>query len=560
MKSVRTKLFAGFGLIVLIFVVLAVVVNLELSKLSRDVAQIEETEVPTLIAYEKLAFNISQRIALARAYVMYGEQEYKDDFYKYTEQSKKIQDELLSKIDDSNLATYVQMSTRWREMIEEKVFANYENGNLELANSVLKNEAQPIARELMKGFGEIMAVERENKLSEAVTVLKEDTALVRSTVLTLTVVAIVLSIAVAYIIANMIVKPIQQVVGRVQEVADGNLQGQDLKITSRDELGLLTKAVNSMVQQLRNLIGQVNASMEQVTLSSEQLAATAEESTRATEEVTSAMQEVAGGSQRQLEGVSKALHTIQELASGIHRIAESTHVVSDATTKTSQATNQGTTSIRSAMEQMNTIHSSVHQSTQLVEKLNERSTEIGKIVEYINEISNQTNLLALNAEIEAARAGEHGRGFQVVAGEVRKLARQSQGLTAQINDIIQKIQVDTHSTVEAMGLVSNEVQRGVSAVNEAGQSFGLILSSMEDVVKQVEEVSAVSDQMSASADGMKSTVQNNHKIATEASALTQTVAASSEEQMAAMQEIAASADALQMLASELKDVLDKFKV
>jgi methyl-accepting chemotaxis protein len=560
LKSVRNKLFAGFGLVVIIFLVLAVVVNLTLQGLSKDVNYIKEQEVPLLISYEKLAFNISDRIALSRAYVLYGDQEYKDRFYAVTEESNKLQEYVLAETNSSDLATYIQMSIRWKDIVEEKVFANYENGNKKLAEAVLKNEVQPIAHELMKGFKDVMALQQEEKLKATVLELEEEASVVQTTVFFLTIVAIALSVVIAYVIANRIVNPIRQVVGRVQEVADGNLQGEALITTSQDELGLLTTAVNGMVVQLRGLVQQVNHSMEQVTLSSQQLAATAEESTRATEEVTMAMQEVASGAQRQLEGVSRSSQSIDELATGIRRIVESTHVVSGATSKTSAATRSGSSSIESAIEQMSTINSSVQQSTEIVEQLNERSNEIGKMVDYINDISNQTNLLALNAEIEAARAGEHGRGFQVVAGEVRKLARQSQELTAQINEIIQKIRMDTTSTVSAMGHVTQEVNRGVSVVNDAGLSFNRILHSVEEVVKQVQEVSAVSEQMATNADGMKNIVHNNHKIATDSSAMSQTVAASAEEQMAAMEEIAASADTLQLLSSELKDTLRRFSI
>ena len=82
-------------------------------------------------------------------------------------------------------------------------------------------------------------------------------------------------------------------------------------------------------------------------------------------------------------------------------------------------------------------------SAKLVDKLGERSVEIGEIVETISAIADQTNLLALNAAIEAARAGEHGRGFTVVSEEVRKLAGESQLSAEKINDLITGIQKDT---------------------------------------------------------------------------------------------------------------------
>ena len=112
---------------------------------------------------------------------------------------------------------------------------------------------------------------------------------------------------------------------------------------------------------------------------------------------------------------------------------------------------------------MDTIANRVDTIASRALSLGEKSQEIGRIVEVIDDLSDQTNLLALNAAIEAARAGEHGRGFAVVASEVRKLAERAQLSTKQIREIVGQIQGETHSTIVASEEGAKDVRAGVVA-------------------------------------------------------------------------------------------------
>ena len=198
------------------------------------------------------------------------------------------------------------------------------------------------------------------------------------------------------------------------------------------------------------------------------------------------------------------------------------------------------------------IEKTVDDSAQLVGKLGERSSEIGKIVDTISGIAGQTNLLALNAAVEAARAGEQGRGFAVVAEEVRKLAEQSQDAAKQIAGLINEIQVDTGKAVNAMKEGTREVKAGSEAVQDTGRTFDDIVNLVGQVSEQVNDISAAIEQMAASSQNIVTSVKHIDKISKEASAHTQTVSAATEEQLASMEEIASSSQALANLAQNLQ--------
>jgi methyl-accepting chemotaxis protein len=164
-----------------------------------------------------------------------------------------------------------------------------------------------------------------------------------------------------------------------------------------------------------------------------------------------------------------------------------------------------------------------------MQEMGNRSSQIGNIVETIEDIASQTNLLALNAAIEAARAGEQGRGFAVVADEVRKLAEKSASATRDISGLIRGIQQSVKEAIEAMEVGAREVDLGVSRAGEAGKALQDILSAAEAVRQQTEEAAREAVTMHSAANKLVSAMESVSAVIEENTASTEEMSANSSE-------------------------------
>ncbi len=373
-----------------------------------------------------------------------------------------------------------------------------------------------------------------------------------------------------------------------------------LTYDSKDELGEMTivfnrlldkihgtlGSYNSSCESLSELIGEVRAASETVAKTGEAVAAAASESGRAandiaggsealarsatdasrfTDEVAAGIGAVARGSQAQQELVRNAKESLDEASQGIRGVGESAREVSALSA-------EGARAVHAAMSAMDRLNDKVNGSAEQMGRLEQRSKQIGSIVQTINQIAEQTNLLALNAAIEAARAGEHGRGFAVVAEEVRKLAEQCASSSVQISELIELVAEDSLAAVFSIKETQNEVVDGVERSTEAGNALSKIDQAATEVVAAVTQlhvnaqsvVDAMTQVAGAAEENAQQAAEINHGARQVAStidnvaAVSQESSASSQELTASVEEIAASAQELARMSDDVLTLVGRF--
>ncbi|MBT2678907.1 HAMP domain-containing protein [Bacillus sp. ISL-35] len=372
-------------------------------------------------------------------------------------------------------------------------------------------------------------------------------------------VTLLISILITTTVTFSITKPIQLLAKNAEAVGKGDLT-VPVESRRKDEIGILTSSFNKMLQDLRVIIQTLNDYSLELNETSAELLAKANDTKSASMEIASTMEEISGRSASQHQSLIESVRVVEEMSTGVNDIAGSTSTASKLAVSTLNEVSMGNEKLENVIGQMQKISESVNYSSLMIQTLKGHSNEISNIVEIINGISSQTNLLALNAAIEAARAGEAGKGFAVVAEEVRKLAELSSKSTENIKDIIERINGDTNHTVVAMETVLEDVNKGMSAVSEAGEVFNSIQSSVEGVSCQIQEVTTTSEEMSASAEEITASAIETAKIAEQAAASTQQTVAITNRQGHLITDLAHTVEGLSNMAEKLKKLSGNFKI
>lgn len=564
--SIRSKLLTGFLIVLALLIFVSVYTLTQVFAMADKSRQIDKSAMPSVTLLGIMNGDVSDVERLGLAIIV---EQNPSETEKLNEALKvllaKIEDErkqlfAFIKGDPEAEQLYEQFSTNYDSFLQKMPeFIEYGLKNDYETSSKLHTAAYPLwytaNDNIMKliDLGNVGAKE----IAAGSVKLAENAFII---ILVVAIVATLLSLFIALFIASMISRPVKKMSEAAAAIAEGDLTGEAITLKNRDELGVLAESFNTMSQNLRSMIQSVSETSEQVAASSEELLASAEQNAKASEQITETVEELSVGTSNQVDIVKRSSQAMNEMALGSEQIAELAQSVSVSAVDAANQSSEGNKIIQQAVDQMGSVRNSIASLRELVTGLGERSAEIGTITEVINNIARQTNLLALNAAIEAARAGEHGRGFAVVAGEVRKLAEESSASAQQITQIVQLIQQDTDHAVQAVKVNSNETEAGIELVAAAGQAFEQISDAANKVAGEIQEVSAGSEEMSASTNEVVSYVGQISNIASEAAGSVHNVSAATEEQLASMEEIASSAGLLSKMAEELQGQVNKFKV
>ncbi|MFE4026213.1 methyl-accepting chemotaxis protein [Priestia sp. YIM B13551] len=218
--------------------------------------------------------------------------------------------------------------------------------------------------------------------------------------------------------------------------------------------------------------------------------------------------------------------------------------------RASEHASTGNVSVKEVTNQMNKIYESVKISTSEVRGLEDRSTEIGRIIDTITRIAEQTNLLALNAAIEAARAGEHGKGFAVVAGEVRKLAEESKTSAIQISHLLKEIEAQAKQAYQNMEVNTEEVTLGIATVEDVTEQFSTIMEDVFAAQEQMNKMTKATGEIDGYSFKVMESVMGLSEVAKQAAAYAEEVAAASQEELASIEELVVLAATLKATVSE----------
>lgn len=449
---------------------------------------------------------------------------------------------------------------KYRE-VRVKVIALAAQNKNEEAYTLYKNEGKAYSDSFTKKLIGL-ATESKKDAEEMNKQNEREFAFANTVFVSVIFLAIIVGLLLGWIIVKQISNRLNDVVKYLGILSTGDFSKaiSQSSLEDQSEFGSVSRAVDEMKNNVNSLIKQLGDAAQQLSASSEELTANAEQSAQASNQVAGSVTTVAEGAQRQLTLTDEANEIVHQISSAIQQVADNTGIVSNSAENTASKANEGEGAIKKAVSQMKIIEEKTNDTAMVICELEEKSKQIGQIVDAISNISGQTNLLALNAAIEAARAGEAGRGFSVVAEEVRKLAEQSQDAAKQITGLINEVQLKTNSAVEFMVMGKKEVDAGTQVVSIAGSSFEEILGMVRVMTLQISEISKAIADITNGTQKMVKAVDTIDQEGKKASEQTQTISAATEEQSASTEEIASASQHLASIAEDLQKAIQRFKV
>ncbi|GCF90612.1 methyl-accepting chemotaxis protein [Shewanella sp. M-Br] len=340
-------------------------------------------------------------------------------------------------------------------------------------------------------------------------------------------------VAMAFLLIRQIQKPIMWLLTQTHQVSAGNLTNKlDINAFARDEFGQLAESFNEMQGNLRMLVSEVSNSVIQLSSAAEEISAVALQSSNNMQT-----------QQNELSQLATAMH---EMQTTVLDVARNTNDAANAATQASGTATQGSETVNDSIIRIDKVAGAIEATAVVIRKLGDDSRNIGMVLEVIQGIAEQTNLLALNAAIEAARAGEQGRGFAVVADEVRTLAKRTQDSTSQINSIITELQLRANEAGVTMQQSQAMMIETVYKAREAGESIAKISSSVNCISQMNIQIATATEEQGAVSEELNRNVANINEA--------------SEEVATGAKQMAMACNDLNHLATQLQDVVRKFRI
>jgi len=350
--------------------------------------------------------------------------------------------------------------------------------------------------------------------------------------------------AIWFLMRGSLITPLQKTQEVLNSISNGDLT-RNLDLDREDELGNMSKMINTMSSNLHGVMTRIAETSEQLLDSATNLRELAQQMTDKATDTQQRSNSVASAAEEMSTNMTSVASSMEQASTNISTVADSTEGIKQTLLNISE--NVGKT--KSIAE--NAVNQAQNASTR-IDDLSQAAQAIGSFTETINSISSQTNLLALNATIEASRAGEAGKGFGVVANEIKELARQTSEATEEINKKVEGIQNSTYASSQDI----QEVMKVIREVNE------FISDIAESVDQQTESTKEIAENINQASQGVQEVNENVAQSSQAAQDIARDIAAvnkSAEAISTDSESVNQRASGLSELAEKLKQLLGMFK-
>lgn len=341
----------------------------------------------------------------------------------------------------------------------------------------------------------------------------------------------------------------KEIINGMKEISAGNIKSKV------DERSSDHAVFNQLIEYFNRVREKFVSFSKNVHEKGENLAEIGDYASEKADIVRAAIDEVGRGLQKQLVATEESAESMEEMSQAIEDLSVRSNQISEQSNTTLELTQEGNEKLKDSLGKMEQFNQTVNTTFDAINKLGEKSHEIGTIVKVISGIAEQINLLALNAAIEAARAGEHGKGFAVVADEVRKLAEQSRQSSIEVSNIVKNIQEETDIVVNSMQQGTEEFKDTNTTIVEVGNMFEKILSTTKIIAENNEYSSASTEELSSVSQQIMTTIVEIASISRESVEMFEELIEISDDELHTMQKLVQEAKSVVELKNDVNKLL-----
>ncbi|WP_249869330.1 methyl-accepting chemotaxis protein [Oceanobacillus saliphilus] len=364
----------------------------------------------------------------------------------------------------------------------------------------------------------------------------------------------------AFFAAGFITKPMDKLEKAATDAASGDLNQEVHIPKSDDEIRALSIAVDTMLQNLNKMVHNIDKHFETTNETVIQMKEASHAAAQHSAVIGSSIHEISKGAESSSEAIQHTAEAVEVATELAKKVQEKAEQSKEKSTEMLETLNESKIVVNRLVQGIQKLANDQELSLKDVDHLKQNAIQVETIITMVGEIAEQTNLLALNASIEAARAGGHGRGFAVVAEEIRKLADQSAQAVQRISNLIEAIQEDVNLVVEKIN--DNVVYAKKEAEN--GEGTNRTIEQMSGSVNIVaSEIAMITDLVDQQLESIQDTVRQSQEVAAiaeETSAGTEEVNAAIQEQVSTMEQVDKLAHKMEEQAQNLNKQINKFKV